>query len=57
MLILADNKRDRQTMLDEINDWCTEWNMSVNIPKTKVNNFVKQTWIKRITNLHCVDMQ
>ena len=40
--ILAENEEDMQTMLNEINEWCIEWNMKVNISKTKVMDFRKQ---------------
>lgn len=40
--ILADNENDMQIILNEINDWCSEWNMSVNISKTKVMDFRKK---------------
>ena len=40
--ILAENEEDMQTMLNEINDWCIEWNIKVNISKTKVMDCRKQ---------------
>jgi len=42
VVILADNENDMQTMLNEVNDWCIEWNMTVNITKTKTINFRKK---------------
>ena len=49
VVILADNKEDMQTMLNEFNDWCIEWNMKVNITKTKTINFSKAKYrVKRL---------
>ena len=39
--IIADNENDMQHMLNEVNDWCKEWSMNVNISKTKVVDFRK----------------
>ena len=39
VVLLADNEVEMQTMLDEVNDWCIEWNMNVNMAKTKIMEF------------------
>ena len=43
VVILANDQREMQTMLNFINRWCEKWKMSVNMTKTKLMHFRKKT--------------
>ena len=36
IVLLAENPIDMQNMLNEVNEWCTIWQMKVNMSKTKI---------------------
>ena len=39
MVLIADNEKDLQTLLDILHQWCHKWRLSVNIDKTQVVHF------------------
>ena len=39
LVLLAENERDLQRLLDILNEWCHKWRLSVNADKTKVMHF------------------
>lgn len=39
MVLMADNEKDLQSLLDCVAGWCSKWKLSENIDKTKVVNF------------------
>ena len=43
IVLLANNATDLQCMLDKVNEWCTSWQMTINVHKTKVVHFRNQS--------------
>ncbi len=39
IVLLSENERDLQSMLDKLNEWCVKWHMKVNETKTNVIHF------------------
>ena len=39
LVLLADNEKDLQTLLDLMHAWCIEWRLSINITKSNIVHF------------------
>ena len=39
IVLLAENKKDLQTLLDITQDWCYKWKLNINVEKSKILHF------------------
>ncbi len=52
IVLIADNEKDLQKMLDYVHSWCTKWQLGVNKNKTKVMHFRKTRTMRCKTNFY-----
>ena len=48
LALISENEKDLQAMLDVLSSWCNRWRVNVNVDKTKIVQFGKQSQNKSI---------
>ena len=61
IMLLAENERDLQSLMDVIASWCSKWQLAINPAKTNVVHFrpraVKETLHKFYVGVHDIKVQ
>ena len=53
IVLLSDNEAKMQTMLDCLDQWCSNWGLAINFDKSKVIHFRNASHPRTEYNFHC----